>query len=176
MLARISLLRRHDRCDRRMRAPSNFGGDADLHHRREQAQSRSAGPHRPSERYSHVRANMPGGRSSDTATVEPSAAAVPLAISSGGHCATCAVPAPPRTVGRSLAPADGARCPICSMLPWQTLHPIQAVQGIDQAAALIRRQVNLRSVSRDDDLRSLAHAGQEHLHLRHRSVLRLHPG
>jgi len=53
------------------------------------------------------------------------------------------------------------------------LDVAEAVDRIDQAAARVRRQVDLRHVAGDDDLRPVAHAGQEHLHLGHGGVLAL---
>src|SRR5205814_2479977 len=49
----------------------------------------------------------------------------------------------------------------------------QAVGGVGQAAARLLGQIDLRDVAGDDDLRALAHARQEHHHLRHRRVLAL---
>ena len=47
----------------------------------------------------------------------------------------------------------------------------EAMNGIDQAAAHLPRQVHLRDVSRHDDFRTVAHARQKHLHLRNRCIL-----
>ena len=52
-----------------------------------------------------------------------------------------------------------------------TFDVFQALQCVVQAAACVRRQVNLRLVTSDDDLRSPSHARQEHLHLRSRRIL-----
>ena len=48
---------------------------------------------------------------------------------------------------------------------------LQSHQGVDQPASRVRRQVNLRFVSGDDDLRTGSHPRQKHLHLRNGRVL-----
>src|SRR5690349_7346301 len=50
---------------------------------------------------------------------------------------------------------------------------LDELERVPQAAALARRQVGLRHVAGDDDLGAVAHAREEHLHLRGRGVLRL---
>ena len=47
------------------------------------------------------------------------------------------------------------------------------VAGIDEAATLRMRQVDLREIACDDHLGAHAQAGEEHLNLRHSGVLRL---
>ena len=53
--------------------------------------------------------------------------------------------------------------------PGQTLDRIERVL---QAAPLTRRQIDLRQVAGDDHPRAFAHAGEKHLHLHRRGVLR----
>ena len=50
---------------------------------------------------------------------------------------------------------------------------LQHVAHMDEAGALLARQVDLRDVAGDDDLRAEAEPRQEHLHLLRRGVLRL---
>src|SRR5262249_17278383 len=50
---------------------------------------------------------------------------------------------------------------------------LEAMDGIDEAGALIAFEVDLRDVAGDDNLRALAHAGEKHLHLSDRRVLAL---
>src|SRR5687767_2334958 len=49
----------------------------------------------------------------------------------------------------------------------------QHALGLDEAAALALREIDLRHVARDDGLRAEADARQKHLHLLARRVLRL---
>ena len=54
-----------------------------------------------------------------------------------------------------------------------SLDPPQPRQGVDQAAVGMRRQIDLRDVAGDHDLRTGAHPRQKHLHLGNGGVLRL---
>src|SRR5262249_47573143 len=49
----------------------------------------------------------------------------------------------------------------------------EAVQRVHQPTAGVRRKVDLRHIAGDDDLGTVAHARQEHFHLRHGGVLPL---
>src|SRR5205807_585080 len=53
------------------------------------------------------------------------------------------------------------------------LDPGQPVDGIDEAAGHVGRQVGLSRVSRHDDARTVPETGQKHLHLRDGRVLAL---
>ena len=53
------------------------------------------------------------------------------------------------------------------------LHAVEHADGLFQTADLVARQVDLRDIAGDDDLRAEAQARQEHLHLLARGVLRL---
>ena len=54
----------------------------------------------------------------------------------------------------------------------KSFDPFQPRDRIDQAAAGVGGQVDLRRIARDDHLRAQAHPRQKHLHLRHGRVLR----
>ena len=56
---------------------------------------------------------------------------------------------------------------------WMPSISVEDVAHVDEARPLLARQVDLRDVARDDDLRAEAEARQEHLHLLRRGVLRL---
>ena len=55
----------------------------------------------------------------------------------------------------------------------QALHALEHALGVDQAAGLGRCQIDLAHIARDHGLAAKADAGQEHLHLFGRGVLRL---
>ena len=53
----------------------------------------------------------------------------------------------------------------------EVLDVAQALHCIDQAAVRVARQIDLRHIAGDYDLRAVPHAGEEHFHLRDRRVL-----
>ena len=67
-------------------------------------------------------------------------------------------------------PDDVARAQVREV---NILHSVQDAAHQAQARDLAARQVHLRNIAGDHDLRTKAQTGQEHLHLRRRGVLRL---
>ncbi len=51
------------------------------------------------------------------------------------------------------------------------LEVVETMDRVDQAALQVAGQIDLRDVAGDDDLRAVAHAREEHLHLSDRRVL-----
>ena len=54
-----------------------------------------------------------------------------------------------------------------------SFHIAEDVDGLRQSRRLVFRQVNLRHVASDDELRVATHTGEEHLQLSTSGILRL---
>ena len=77
-----------------------------------------------------------------------------------------------RRPGRFPAPAGDARCRARQPHLARAADALQTSHRVDQSAAHVRRQIDLRRVAGNDDFRVHAHARQKHLHLRDGRVLR----
>src|SRR4051794_12288512 len=126
--------------------------------------------------------SMPSARSTAPAcsTAAPSSTATPLRLSTSTESTALLAPC---AAGLLRMLAIRLHDPLHELVPDDVLEAeaderdvvdaLEDVLHLDQPRRLVARQVDLRDVAGDDDLRAEAEPRQEHLHLLGRGVLRL---